>query len=127
LLHRVGFFGVKGFYSEPYFTFALLLAGYLLTFSEMPLAAMFSGFAFGAACACRLNGAILFPVFLLCIAVHVRARGQSLLRFIREALLFSFSFTIWIGLIGWCELCPLRKSGKDWLSRGIPNCIGAAV
>src|SRR5262249_17463520 len=47
-------YGAKGFYSEPYFTLALVLAGFLLTSIELPFALPLAGLALGAACACRI-------------------------------------------------------------------------
>ena len=93
-------FGVKGFYSEPYVTLALLLAAYFLSNRESPRAAGYAGLAFGVACGCRVNTVIFFPVFILCLALQVRARGWMRARFLGEAGLFTASFSICALLIG---------------------------
>ncbi len=117
-------FGVKGFYSEPYFTLALLLAAYLLSAPRLPLAVSCSGLAFGIACGCRMNGMILFPVFILFLAVHVRARGLTVAQFLREAALFTMSFSVCVVLIGWANYArfgsPL-KTGYPSLSAMLSN------
>ena len=96
-------FGVKGFYSEPYTTLALLIAAYLLSCRELPYAAAFSGLAFGVACGCRINTVILFPAFLLSLALHIRARGLTLAQLLREAGLFTASFSACALLIGFAN------------------------
>ena len=93
-------FGVKGFYSEPYTTLALLLAAYLMSSLELPFAAGLSGLAFGAACGCRVNAIILFPAFILSLAFHARVRKLTLAQFLRDAGLFTASFSIFAFLIG---------------------------
>jgi hypothetical protein len=104
-------FSVKGFYSEPYSTLALLLAAYLLLNPEVPLAVGLSGFAFGAACGCRVNSVILFPCFLLSLAVHIRARGFTAAKFLREAALFTAAFSICAFLIG---VANYTRFGSPW-------------
>jgi len=94
-------FSVKGFYSEPYFTLTLLLAAYLISGPRRPSAVGLSGLAFGAACGCRINGVILFPVFILFLALDIRARGLNLRQFLREAVIFTTSFSVCVFLIGW--------------------------
>jgi hypothetical protein len=95
-------FAVKGFYSEPYFTLALLLAGYLLL-SELPLASGLSGLAFGLACGSRVVGLILLPAFILSLGFRSRARGLSMAQFLREAGLFSGGLAVCVALIGWAN------------------------
>lgn len=96
-------FGVKGFFSEPYFVLALVLSGCLLSFAEIASAPFFSGLAFGAACGCRVNGLILLPAFLLCIVFHARRRGYTTQRLLRDLALFGFALSICIGLIAWAN------------------------
>src|SRR5271165_1814191 len=93
-------FAVKGFYSEPYTVLALLVAAYLLSCLELPYAAGLSGLTFGLACGCRLNSVILFPVFILSLALQIRARGLTLAQLLREAGLFTTSFSVCAFLIG---------------------------
>jgi hypothetical protein len=106
-------FSVKGFYSEPYFTLALALAAFLLSRPGGPLAAGLSGFAFGVACGCRINGMIFFPAFILALAFHVRARGLPAVRFFREAGLFTLAFSSCAALIGWANY---TRFGSPWKS-----------
>jgi hypothetical protein len=87
-------FSVKGFYSEPYFTLALLVAAYALSSSRRGVACAAAGLAFGAACATRLNGVILFPAFILSIAFYVRAHKPSIMQFVRESVYFSAAFSV---------------------------------
>jgi len=94
-------YGVKGFFSEPYFTLGLLLAAYLLSSPQLPFASLLCGLAFGAACASRLNGTILFPVFILSLALQTRERGLSRAHFLREAAIFTIALSICGALIGW--------------------------
>jgi hypothetical protein len=96
-------FGVKGFYSEPYFTLALLLAAYLLSRPEVPLAVGLSGLAFGIACGSRVNGVILFPVFIVSIALQAKVHGRNASQFLRDALFFSGSFAGCAILIAWAN------------------------
>jgi hypothetical protein len=96
-------YGVKGFYSEPYFTLALVLSAYFLSRQDMSLAPMFSGLAFGAACGCRVSGIILFPAFILAMAIRSRVRRMSMGQFLHDSALFSVSFFACVGLIGWAN------------------------
>src|SRR5258708_4535559 len=93
-------FGVKGFYSEPFTTLALLTAAYLLSCPEIPYAACFSGLAFGLACGCRINSVILFPALLLYLAFHIRVRGLTLVYLLRQVGQFAASFSACVFLIG---------------------------
>src|SRR5947209_5331880 len=49
-------YGVKGFYSEPFFTLGLVLAAYFFSLPSLRFAAALSVFSLGAACAWRVNG-----------------------------------------------------------------------
>jgi len=95
--------GVKGFFSEPFYTLGILLAGYFLSCAEFRFATFLSGLAFGAACACRLNGLILFPAFIVCIAFRISQPGDFPKRFFKDTLFFSAGFTVWAILIGWAN------------------------
>ncbi len=114
-------FGVKGFYSEPYVTLALLLAAYLLSVPRFPLAAGLSGLAFGAACGCRVNVIILFPVFILFLGFHIRARGLSVAHFLREAGLFAASFSACAFLIGWANYARFGSPLKTGYHLAYPS------
>jgi hypothetical protein len=104
-------FSVKGFYSESYFTLALLLAAFLLSSPQIPLAAGLSGLAFGVACGCRLNGMIFYPAFLLSLVFNVRARGLTVAQFFREAILFASTFSVCVVLIVWSNY---TRFGSPW-------------
>jgi hypothetical protein len=131
-------FGVKGFYSEPYFTLFLLLAAYLLSRREVPLAVGLSGLAFGLACGSRINGVILFPAFIVSIALQVRALGWKMSHFLRDALLFSGSLSVCAILIGWTNYArfgsPLKtgyhlaySSASALLSNALPQGISGLL
>lgn len=96
-------FGVKGFYSEPYFTVFLLLAAYLLSGQESRQSLALAGLAFGVACGCRINGLILFPVFILSIALQIRERGWAWSRFFLNSAAFCSLFSVCILLMGWAN------------------------
>jgi hypothetical protein len=114
-------FGVKGFYSEPYTTLALLIAAYLLSCRELPYAAAFSGLAFGIACGCRINTVILFPAFLLCLALHIRARGLTLAQLLREAGLFTASFSACAFLVGFANYTRFGSPFKTGYHLAYPS------
>jgi hypothetical protein len=114
-------FSVKGFYSEPYVTLALLLAAYPLSVPRLPLAAGLSGLAFGVACGCRVNIIILFPVFILFLALQIRARGLSVAHFLREAGLFAASFSACAFLIGWANYARFGSPLKTGYHLAYPS------
>ena len=114
-------FSVKGFYSEPYTTLALLLAAYLLSSLEFPAAAGFSGLAFGVACGCRVNTVILFPVFILSLALHIRARGLTMPQFLRQAGLFTASFSLCAFLIGFSNYTRFGSPLKTGYQLAYPS------
>jgi hypothetical protein len=92
---------VSGFLSEPYFTLGLLVAAYLLSSDCSKWASALSGLAFGAACATRVAGIIMFPAFMLFMAFQIRARKLSWRCFVLDALKFSTPFCVCLALIGW--------------------------
>jgi hypothetical protein len=107
-------FGVKGFYSEPFVTLGLLLTAYLLSASRSSLAVAFAGLAFGAACACRINVVILYPVFLLFLMFQTIVRKWRLLQFVREAMMFTAAFSIFavlIALSNYSRFASITKTG----------------
>jgi hypothetical protein len=114
-------FGVKGFYSEPYTTLALLLAAYLLSSPELPFAAGFSGLAFGVACGCRVNTVILFPLYILSLAFHIRQRGWTVAQFIREAGLFTAAFSACAFLIGFANYTRFGSPLKTGYHLAFPS------
>ena len=107
-------FGVKGFYSEPFVTLGLLLAAYLLSASRSLLAVAFAGLVFGAACACRMNVVILYPVFLLFLMFQTIVRKWRLLQFVRKAMMFTAAFSIFavlIALSNYSRFGSITKTG----------------
>lgn len=93
-------FAVKGFYSEPYSTLALLTSAYLLFSRKVPLNSAFAGFAFGLACGSRINMVILFPAFIVAQAIDIHVRELSFRHLFRNALLFSTTLSVCGFLIG---------------------------
>jgi hypothetical protein len=87
-------FSVKGFFSEPYFTLALLIGACLLSSPRRRFACALAGLAFGAACGARLNGVILFPAYILSMLFYIRTQKLSASQFFRDCLEFSATFSI---------------------------------
>jgi len=114
-------FGVKGFYSEPYTTLALLVAAYLLSSPMIPHAAAFSGLALGAACGCRINTVILFPAFILCLAFQTRFRGLTRIHLLRESGLFAAAFSVCAFLIGLANYAPFGSPLKTGYHLAYPT------
>jgi len=114
-------FGVKGFYSEPYTTLALLVAAYLLSSPMIPHAAAFSGLALGAACGCRINTVILFPAFILCLAFQTRFRGLTRIHLLRESGLFAAAFSVCAFLIGLANYAPFGSPLKTGYHLAYPS------
>ncbi len=92
-------YSVGGFFSEPYFTLAVLTTACLLADPRSRFACLFAGFAFGLACGTRLNGVILLPAFVFYMAFHVWVRKLSLAQFVRDLVEFSVPFSACIFLI----------------------------
>ena len=92
---------VSGFLSEPYFTLALLVAAYLLTTPRIRYACALSGFAFGVVCGARIAGIIMFPAFILSLALQIRALKLPRVQFLRDALQFSAPLALCTALIAW--------------------------
>lgn len=96
-------FAVKGFYSEPYFTLALVIGGYFLSRPEMRYAAAFSGLAVGAACGARISGVIVIPVFVLAIAVRSSRQRWPRARLLVDLAQFSAAGLIPGTLVAWAN------------------------
>ena len=92
---------VSSFFSEPYFILSLLVAAYLLSNPRSRYACAFAGFAFGVACGARVAGVVLFPAYVLSLALQTRARRLPGINFLRDALEFSVPVAICGGLIAW--------------------------
>ena len=87
-------FSVKGFFSEPYFTLALLIGACLLSSPRRRFACALAGLAFGVACGARLNGVILFPAYILSMLFYIRAHKLSASQFLRDCIDFFATFSI---------------------------------
>src|SRR5262245_691199 len=92
-------FSVKGFYSEPYATLALVVAAYLLFDTRARLKLALAGLAFGIACGVRVNAVLLFPAFIIGVAAQARQRRISGRHWFGEAVLFAAGFSICAVLI----------------------------
>lgn len=114
-------FGVKGFFSEPYFTLALLLAACLLSSPRRRFACALAGLAFGVACAARLNGIILFPAFILAMAFHVRAHKLGWAQFRRDSLQFSAALSISALLIAYANYARFGSPFKTGYQLAFPS------
>jgi hypothetical protein len=96
-------FAVKGFYSEPYFTLALVVGGYFLSRAETRYAAAFSGLAVGLACAARISGVIVIPVFVIAIAVQSSKQLWPRGRFASDLAQFCAAGLVPGLLVGWAN------------------------
>lgn len=96
-------FAVKGFYSEPYFTLALVAGGYFLSRTETRYAAAYSGLAVGIACAARISGVIVIPVFVVAIAVQSSRHLWPRARFASDLTQFCAAGLIPGLLLGWAN------------------------
>jgi hypothetical protein len=114
-------FGVKGFFSEPYLTLALVVAAYLLSSPELPGAAALSGLAFGIGCGCRVNAVVLFPAFILCIFFQMRVHGWPTEKFLRESALFTTGFSVCALLIGWSNYTRFGSPFKTGYHLAYPS------
>jgi hypothetical protein len=112
---------VSGFLSEPYFTLALLVAAYLLSSARIGYACALSGFAFGVACGSRVAGVILFPVFILSLAFHIRARRLPWIHFIRDVVQFSSPVAVCGGLIAWTNYARFGSVFKTGYHLAYPS------
>jgi hypothetical protein len=94
------FHGAKGFYSEPYFTLALVACCYLLHQSQRRASAWLAGSCFGLAIGSRVFGLVLFPIllwYLFRIGRRDNAPGSSLLK---RLVAFSLPVGVCVALLG---------------------------
>ncbi len=112
---------VKGFFSEPYFTLALVISAYTLSSPRRRYACAFAGLAFGMACGVRLNGVILFPAFILALALHTRAQKLSIAQFLRDSVQFSVSFGACALLIAWANYARFGSPFKTGYHLAFPS------
>jgi hypothetical protein len=105
---------VMGFLSEPYFTLALVTAACILSSPRRRFACALAGLAFGVACATRMNGAILFPAFILFMVFHNRILHLSNRYLLSDVLQFSASFSacaLFIALTNYARFGSPFKTG----------------
>jgi hypothetical protein len=93
------FHSVKNFYSEPFFTLALLATAYFLNIARGTSGLLAAGFVFGCGVGCRVFGLIFAPVFVAyCIALP--NSGDWARRFYR-AVIFVAGALLPLGLVAW--------------------------
>jgi hypothetical protein len=95
------FHSVKNFYSEPFFTLALLAAAYLLSVARRTGGFLAAGIVFGCGPACRVFGLILAPVFVAyCIALP---NSGDWARRLYRAVIFGAGALLPLGLVAWAN------------------------
>jgi hypothetical protein len=114
-------FSVMGFLSEPYFTLAILVAAYLLSYPRRKFACLWAGLAFGVACGTRINGVILLPAYVGFIAFQARAERRALTRFVQDCLEFSASFSVCALLLGWANYARFGSPLKTGYHLAFPT------
>jgi hypothetical protein len=82
---------------------------------------LFSGLAFGVACASRIIGVILLPAFLVCLALHNQERRASVASFFREGACFTAASSIFFLLIAWANYA---RFGSPW-ETGYPAALSS--
>ena len=93
------FHSVKNFYSETFFTLALLTGAYLLCIARRPGGFLVAGFVFGCSVGCRVFGLIFAPAFAAyCIALP---NSGSWVRRLSRAVIFGVGALVPIGLVAW--------------------------
>lgn len=93
------FHSVKNFYSEPFFTLALLTAAYLLGTARRTGGFLAAGFVFGCSAGCRVFGLIFAPALAAyCIALpNSGGWGRRLYR----AVIFGAGALVPLGWVAW--------------------------
>lgn len=115
------FSSVKGFLSEPYFTLALIIAACLLTSPRSRFACLLSGLAFGVACGTRLFGVILFPVYIVSLALHIRERPLPKVQFFRDVAEFSTPVLFSMAIIAWTNYVRFGSALKTGYHLAYPS------
>jgi hypothetical protein len=112
---------VGGFLSEPYFTLALLVAACLLSNPRRKFSCALAGIAFGVACGTRINGVVLFPAFIVCMAFYVRAYKLPASRLVRDFVEFSVPFSVCALLIAWANYARFGSPLKTGYHLAFPT------
>jgi hypothetical protein len=93
------FHSVENFYSETFFTLALVTGAYLLCGARRPGEFLAAGFVFGCSVGCRVFGLIFAPVFAAyCIALPTFGGWPHRLS---RAVMFGAGALAPIGLVAW--------------------------
>jgi hypothetical protein len=89
----------KNFYSEPFFTLALVTTAYLLAIARRTGGFLLAGFVFGCSVGCRVFGLIFAPVFAAyCIALPNSGGWAHRLY---RAFIFGTGAMAPVGLVAW--------------------------
>ena len=107
-------YGTKWFSSEPPFALFLMASTCLLALPTSPIWIATSGLLFGLACACRVYGVIMAPVFLLYGWLLWRQRGNSGKQIVKATLSFCASSGCILALIAlsnWMRFGSILKTG----------------
>jgi hypothetical protein len=95
------FHSVKNFYSETFFTLALLSGAYLLTIARRPGEFLLAGFVFGCSIGCRIFGLIFAAVFVAyCLALPY---SGSWTRRLSRSVIFCAGVLVPLGFVAWAN------------------------
>jgi hypothetical protein len=90
---------VKNFYSETFFTLALLAAAYLIGITRRPVGFLVAGFVFGCSVGCRVFGLIFAPAFVAyCLALPT---SGSWARRLSRSLIFCAGAFVPVAFVAW--------------------------
>jgi hypothetical protein len=93
------FHSVKNFYSETFFTLALLAGAYLLGIARRPRGFLVAGFVFGCSVGCRVFGLIFAPVFVAYCMALPSSGGWA--RRLSRSLIFGAGALVPVGFVAW--------------------------
>jgi hypothetical protein len=113
------FHSTKNFYSEPFYSLALLTCAYLLCIARRTGGFLLAGFVFGCSVGCRIFGLIFAPVFAAyCIALpNSGGWAQRLYR----AFIFGVGALVPVGLVAWTNYIRFGDVTKTGYHLAFPS------
>lgn len=93
------FHSVKNFYSETFFTLALLAGAYLLGIARSPGGFLVAGFVFGCSVGCRVFGLIFAPVLVAYCMALPNSGGWA--RRLSRSVIFGVGALVPVGFVAW--------------------------
>jgi hypothetical protein len=113
------FHSVKNFYSEPFFTLALLTGAYLLGIASRPSGLLLAGFVFGCSVGCRVFGLIFAPAFLAYCMALPNSGGWA--RRLSRAVIFGVGALVPVGFVAWTNYLRFGDVTKTGYQLAIPS------